>query len=121
MEMQARFLARLWSGDAQAAKALNEDKTMDTMLKLRRDPRQGQFPMGDYAYLMESFAKILGIKRVEPDPSKDTRSGLVFPPRYTYAESSEVEKAETATALRGFQQYVYRIGEEGEIPCESGL
>lgn len=102
MEMQARYLAKLWSGDAQAAKALTEDTTMDTMLKLRRDPRRGQFPMGDYAYLMESFAKIVGIKRLEPDPTKDTRSGLVFPPRYTYADSSEVEKAETVKALTAF-------------------
>lgn len=102
MEMQARYLAKLWSGDDQAAKALMEDKSMDAMLKLRRDPRQGQFPMGDYAYLMESFSKILGIKRLEPDPTKDTRSGLVFPPRYTYSDSSEAEKVETATALAAF-------------------
>jgi hypothetical protein len=102
MEMQARYLARLWSGDAQAAKTLAEDTTIDTMLKLRRDPRQGQYPMGDYAYLMESFAKILGIKRQEPDPTKDTRSGLVFGPRYTYADSSEIEKVETARALAAF-------------------
>jgi hypothetical protein len=102
MEMQARYLAKLWSGDAAAAKALEEDKTMDTMLKLRRDPRQGQFPMGDYAWLMESFAKIIGIKRLEADHTKDTRSGLVFPPRYTYAVSSDAEKAETTSALTTF-------------------
>ena len=102
MEMQARYLAKLWSGDGQAAKALVEDTTMDTMLKLRRDPRQGQFPMGDYAYLMESFSKILDIKRLEPDPSKETRSGLVFPPRYTYTDANEVEKVETAAALTTF-------------------
>jgi hypothetical protein len=115
MEMQARFLAKLWSGDAQAAKALAEDNTMDAMLKLRRDPRQGQFPMGDYAYLMESFSKILGIKRLEPDPSKDTRSGLVFPPRYTYPDSSEVEKAETATALRVFNNTFTESEKKGKF------
>ena len=102
MEMQARYLAKLWSGDVEAAKALAEDTSMKTMLKLRRDPRQGQFPMGDYAYLMESFAKILGIKRLEPDSTKDTRSGLVFPPRYTYSESSNSEKLETMLALTTF-------------------
>lgn len=102
MEMQARYLANLWSGDAQATKALEEDTSMDTMLKLRQDPRRGQFPMGDYAYLMESFSKILGIKRLEPDPSKDTRSGLVFPARYTYSNTSELETSETTAALTAF-------------------
>ena len=102
MEMQARYLAKLWSGDTQAAEALNEGNTMDTMLKLRRDPRRGQFPMGDYAYLMESFSKVLDIKRQEPVPAKNTRTGLVFPPRYTYADSTETEKAETVRALMAF-------------------
>lgn len=60
MEMQARFLSKLWSGDEKAKKVLEEDTTMDTMMKLRRDPRRAQFPMGDYAYLMESFAESLG-------------------------------------------------------------
>jgi hypothetical protein len=100
IEMQARYLAKLWNGDARAAKALAEDTSIDTMLKLRRDPRQGQYPMGDYAYLMENFSKILSIKRTEPDPAKDTRSGLVYPPRYTYADSSGVEKAETFNAMK---------------------
>ena len=60
MEMQARFLAKLWTGNAKAQKVLDEDMTMQTMMKLRKDPRRAQFPMGDYAYLMESFAEILG-------------------------------------------------------------
>ena len=102
MEMQARYLAKLWSGDLQAERTLEEDTTMDRMLKLRGDPRRGQFPMGDYAYLMETFSKILGIKRVEPDPAKNRRTGIVFPPRYTYKESSDVEKAETTAALMTF-------------------
>ena len=115
MDMQARYLAKLWSGDGQAAKALEEDTTKDTMLKLRRDPRQGQFPMGDYAYLMESFAKILGLQRIEPDPTKDTRSGLVFPPRYTYSDSSEVEKSETAAALGIFDNTFLDSEKQGKF------
>jgi hypothetical protein len=39
------------------------------MMKLRGDPRRAQFPMGDYAYLMESFGEILGIDRFEPAES----------------------------------------------------
>ncbi|EDO00046.1 hypothetical protein SS1G_02905 [Sclerotinia sclerotiorum 1980 UF-70] len=56
MEMQARFLGKLWSGDAQAQKTLETDDTLNKLLQLRTDPRIAQFPMGDYVYLMESFA-----------------------------------------------------------------
>jgi hypothetical protein len=69
MEMQARFLGKLWSGDEKVAHSLNDDNTIDEMMKLRGDPRRAQFPMGDYAYLMESFGEILGIKRFEPAES----------------------------------------------------
>jgi hypothetical protein len=64
MEMQAKFLGKLWTGDSRATKALSTDLTMDEMLKLRKNPRRAQFPMGDYAYLMESFAKILGMSHL---------------------------------------------------------
>lgn len=60
MEMQARYLTKLWAGDARAKQALEEDTTMESMMKLRGNPRRAQFPMGDYPYLMESFAEILG-------------------------------------------------------------
>ena len=101
MEMQARYLGKLWSGDESAAKALEEDKTMETMLKLRRDPRRAQFPMGDYAYLMESFASILGIERFQPE--KDSaRTGLVLPARYSYATANEKQKTEIDSALTRF-------------------
>ena len=63
IQMQARFLGKLWSGDAKAAEVLKEDTTMDTMLALRKDPRRAQFPMGDYSFLMEDFSEKLGIKR----------------------------------------------------------
>jgi hypothetical protein len=101
MEMQARYLGKLWSGDESAAKALEEDTTMETMLKLRRDPRRAQFPMGDYAYLMESFASILGIERFEPDKN-GSRTGLVTPVRYSYATASEKQKAQIDFALNRF-------------------
>jgi hypothetical protein len=102
IEMQARFLGKLWTGDAAAAKALAEDETMDNMLKLRGDPRRAQFPMGDYAYLMESFSDILGIKRQEPGGDPDARTGQVTPARYTDDNASATEKAETELALKLF-------------------
>lgn len=101
MEMQARYLGKLWSGDETAIKALQEDETMDTMLKLRRDPRHAQFPMGDYAYLMESFASILGIERFQPEKD-NARTGLVLPARYSYATASEKQKTQIDFALTQF-------------------
>ncbi len=101
MEMQARFLGKLWSGDKKAAEALEQDVTIDAMLKLRTDPRRAQFPMGDYAYLMESFREILEIKRVEPAPPKaeGERTGIVLPARYLPSTANEKEKSESAKEL----------------------
>jgi hypothetical protein len=98
MEMQARYLGKLWSGDPKAASALAEDSTLESMLKLRTEPRRAQFPMGDYAYLMESFSSIMDIKRTEPEGSTG-RTGLVLPSRYLPDSASETERKEAASAL----------------------
>jgi hypothetical protein len=100
MEMQARYLAGLWSSDPATLQALKDDITIDSMLKLRNDPRRAQFPMGDYAYLMESFASILGIKRQEPEGTDpDARTGIVLPPRYLPSSASLASKQEAKIAL----------------------
>ncbi|KAH7364094.1 flavin-containing monooxygenase-like protein [Rhexocercosporidium sp. MPI-PUGE-AT-0058] len=100
MEMQARFLAKLWSGDEKAKRAFDEDTTMQTMMKLRKDPRRAQFPMGDYAYLMESFAEILDIQRYEPSSSPPgARSGIITPYRYTYPSITPTQNMEVKLAL----------------------
>lgn len=98
MEMQARYLGALWSGSPQAKAALSEDKTLEAMLKLRTEPRRAQFPMGDYAYLMESFASILNITRTEPEGSTG-RTGLVLPSRYLSDSASEAQRKEAESAL----------------------
>ena len=122
MEMQARFLAKLWTGITKAKKVLDGDTTMQTMMKLRKDPKRAQFPMGDYAYLMESFAEILGgyrhcnrhknfkkthqtdnqtdIQRYEPPSSLEgARTGVITPYRYTYSCVSPAQNTETKLAL----------------------
>ncbi|KAG9236269.1 flavin-containing monooxygenase-like protein [Amylocarpus encephaloides] len=98
MEMQARYLSALWTGNSKAVEALANDTTLDFMIKLRTDPRRAQFPMGDYAYLMESFGEILSVRRAEPPDSKEERTGLVLPPRYLLPTSSEVERKEAGLA-----------------------
>ncbi|KAL5321044.1 hypothetical protein ACEPPN_011854 [Leptodophora sp. 'Broadleaf-Isolate-01'] len=100
MEMQAIFIAKLWNGDEKARKVLDEDTTMQSMMKLRKDPRRAQFPMGDYAYLMESFAEILDIQRYEPSSSAPgARTGIITPYRYSYPTVSPAQNMEIKLAL----------------------
>ncbi|KAI1802423.1 hypothetical protein F4811DRAFT_554910 [Daldinia bambusicola] len=67
MEMQARFVARLWTSntlDSQPPafrQALAEDDTIARTMALRTDPRVSQFPMGDYSFLMQEFSRALDI------------------------------------------------------------
>ncbi|KAK2628235.1 hypothetical protein QTJ16_002881 [Diplocarpon rosae] len=98
MEMQSRFLSKLWGGDAKARQALEEDSTIESMMKLRKDPRRAQFPMGDYVYLMESFAEILNIKRHEPS-EKSVRTGIITPYRYSYSIKSPTQQKEIDQAM----------------------
>lgn len=97
MEMQARYLAKLWSGDQHAAKVLEQDNTREATVNLRKDPRRAQFPMGDYIYLMESFADAVGVKRKGPEEGK--RTGIIFPYQYLADDASETEADEAEKAL----------------------
>lgn len=86
MEMQARFLGKTWSGAKGELQATESQR--QSLRVLRRpdlEPRRGQFPMGDYVGLMESFAKDLGISRNELSNGGD-RSGPVIPARYVYSQ-----------------------------------
>jgi hypothetical protein len=105
MEMQARFLGKLWSGENTGALCeTNDQKQSLRSLRLAHpDLARGQFPMGDYVGLMESFAKDLGISRsaLEWD---DDRSGPALPARYLYGDiptpGIESEAGRTLGALR---------------------
>lgn len=69
MQMQARFLSELWSPDAKPPnfqQKLSEDTSIQRTLSLRNDPRLSQFPMGDYAYLMQEFSTALSIPISSP-------------------------------------------------------
>jgi hypothetical protein len=97
MEMQARYLGKLWIGDERALSALAEDKS--PIPDLRRchyeTPKQlAQFPMGDYTYLMESFTDILGIARIG-----EGRAGPVLPSRYLDSHASDESRQESSLAL----------------------
>ncbi|KAH7417413.1 flavin-containing monooxygenase-like protein [Cadophora sp. MPI-SDFR-AT-0126] len=116
MEMQARFLAKLWSGDKKAREALDKDTTMQTMMKLRKDPRRAQFPMGDYTYLMESFAEILDIQRYEPSSSSPgARTGIITPYRYSYPNISPAQNTEIKLALGEHYSTFFASSQKGRF------
>jgi hypothetical protein len=81
MEMQARYLGNLWSGGHNVSETGQKEALRDIRLA-DPDLARGQFPMGDYVGLMESFADDIGIARLPLDDG--TRSGPVVPARYLY-------------------------------------
>lgn len=107
MEMQARFLGAEWAKENRQT-STTEDQRQS--LRVLRDSetnfQRGQFPMGDYVGLMESFTKDLGIDRAGLSED-DSRSGPAIPARYTYSHPSTTvqehmnnEKERTLGALK---------------------
>lgn len=91
MEMQARFIARLWTSVLQTRapalqQALADDNSIAQTLTLRADPRTSQFPMGDYAFLMQEFARALDIPIVPFATTPSLATGkpmdILTPARY---------------------------------------
>ncbi|KAJ5658463.1 FAD-dependent pyridine nucleotide-disulfide oxidoreductase [Penicillium longicatenatum] len=107
MEMQARFLGAEW---IKKSRQPLKTETQRQSLRILRGPdkslQRGQFPMGDYVGLMESFSKDLGIDRTGLSEN-DSRSGPAIPARYTYKHPSITahkdmcnEKERTLSALK---------------------
>ncbi|TEA19749.1 putative flavin-containing monooxygenase 1 [Colletotrichum sidae] len=121
MEMQARFLAARWTPSSLAppppnlASALLDDASDWRTISFRDDARVSQFPMGDYAYLMQEFSSALSIP-ISPTPKPLTPAlphnnkpmDILTPARYLsplatpsareQAESSLSQTATTAAA-----------------------
>lgn len=114
MEMQARFLTSLWSAGgpsssslpAEMKAALEGDHSIERTLSLRDDPRVSQFPMGDYAFLMQELAAALDLPRVEPFattpllPPADKPMEMLTPARYPPSNPTDTQKAEVRESLR---------------------
>lgn len=114
MEMQARFLTALWTAGGPSSpslpdalkEALRSDISIEQSISLRTDPRASQFPMGDYAWLMQEFALALGIQRSPPLgnmprlPPADKEMDILTPARYRTKLLSEFQQAEVVKSLQ---------------------
>ncbi|KAI1101473.1 FAD/NAD(P)-binding domain-containing protein [Jackrogersella minutella] len=108
MEMQARLVTRLWTfPDAPSLqRALASDDTIPRTLALRADPRVSQFPMGDYAFLMQEFARALSVPITPFSAAPPLANGkpldVLTPARYgSGAEAAASVGATRATAVAG--------------------
>ncbi|KAJ5554083.1 FAD-dependent pyridine nucleotide-disulfide oxidoreductase [Penicillium frequentans] len=107
MEMQARFLGAEWAKEnRQASTTEDQRQSLRVLRDSDTNSQRGQFPMGDYVGLMESFTKDLGIDRAGLSED-DSRSGPAIPARYTYIhpsttsqEDMDNEKKRTLGALK---------------------
>ncbi|PSR84280.1 hypothetical protein BD289DRAFT_368843 [Coniella lustricola] len=115
MEMQARFLTELWTQQQQGQgqlrpslhKALSQEDSIQRFAALRDDPRASQFPMGDYAWLMQQFALALDIP-IQPIAAEDATPPLphngkpmdiLTPARYLSPDADEAQQREAQLAL----------------------
>lgn len=108
MEMQARFVAHMWTTSSPSSvlqQALADDDSIARTLALRADPRTSQFPMGDYAFLMQEFARALDIPigpfGSTPPLANGKAMDILTPARYAYPEvQSDRAQEEAAKSLR---------------------
>ncbi|KAH6648625.1 hypothetical protein BKA67DRAFT_594127 [Truncatella angustata] len=106
MEMQARFVAHLWTTPTHSLAlehALATDNSIERTLALREDPRCSQFPMGDYVFLMQEFAKALEIPIAPPRETPPLANGksmdIITPARYASKTASGAQLAEVEKNL----------------------
>lgn len=112
MEMQARFLSELWTQQSQSQltasmkEALDGDDSIKRFAALRGDPRVSQFPMGDYAYLMQEFASALDMEILPPVgatpllPHNAKSMDILTPARYVSKQATAAQQAEADRSLR---------------------
>lgn len=99
MEMQARSLGQNWAREGQGThsemeltdkrKREDERERLRALRQANPEYQRGQFPMGDYVGLMESFGRDLEISRTEIfDYDVPERKGPVIPARYPFHNNS---------------------------------
>lgn len=116
MQMQARFLAKLWSspgndtagtGNNNLPRKLEADDSIQRTLDLRGDPGLSQFPMGDYLYLMQELSEALSIELQPPlldgIPTlshNELPLDMLTPSRYPSTGDDDQAKLDAMTSLK---------------------
>ncbi|KAI0905578.1 hypothetical protein F4823DRAFT_627721 [Ustulina deusta] len=114
MEMQARFVTHLFQEHAEKKisarspslrAALANDDSIQRTLALRGDPRCSQFPMGDYAFLMQEFANALGLSISTPIGATPLLANglpmdILTPARYISQGASDAQCEQAAESLK---------------------
>ncbi|KAH8890443.1 hypothetical protein GQ53DRAFT_721683 [Thozetella sp. PMI_491] len=114
MESQARFVAALWAAGGPEspslrpamASALSNDISLERTIGLRSDPRASQFPMSDYLWLMEEFARPLQVQRIPYKAAMPTLTpggpemDIIIPARYPNIDLTEEQAAEVERSMR---------------------
>lgn len=126
MQMQARFLARLWSSsrnqdqpspeEKQMREAFQEklqsDGSIQRTLDLRIDPRTSQFPMGDYPFLLQEFSEalsenIISSTNTSPNlPHNNLPLDMLTPARYPARNDDENSRQEAKLLLDSTQRVI---------------
>lgn len=133
MEMQARFVTTLWNAGgsgsvalAQALKqALDKDKSIQRTIALRDDPRASQFPMGDYAWLMQEFATALEMERVDhlgampALPPAGNEMNILTPARYPSKRLNEFQQPEFTKSLKQTEATVWAGVSSGKFVAKA--
>lgn len=91
IEQQARFLGALWS-DSLREVPNESPASIDDM------EQRGQYPMGDYVGLMESFSEILGTRRISLSSKHSPREGPAIPARYPAMHTNKSPFADSERA-----------------------
>lgn len=112
-EMQARFLSELWTPEdivprSGALKtAIEADHSIKDILSMRGNKQTAQFPMGDYPFLMQEFARALSLEISSPltppliVPSDESPRSLniLTPARYKPPAASPFSRSQTTRSL----------------------
>ncbi|KAI5463697.1 hypothetical protein BGZ63DRAFT_382076 [Mariannaea sp. PMI_226] len=123
MQMQARFVASMWSEGAEPTRSsevyqrkLKDDVSIQRTLDLRNDPRVSQFPMGDYIYLTNEFAEALTMDMRQPLspptpvlPHNNLPLDMLTPARYVSASDDADSKKEAQKSI----EQTYNLTNEG--------
>jgi len=114
MEMQARFVTHLFQEHAEGRasahspsleRALAKDDSINRTLALRNDPRCSQFPMGDYAFLMQEFATALDLSisppaGTTPSLANGKSMDILTPARYIFPGATDAQREQAAQNLK---------------------